>query len=103
MATTTTTRSSHTSTLATFTSQLKYSDLPEHTIARTEDLFADWLFCGIAGASYRPVVAFEDFARAQGGDGNGELIKGGKGLKPYWASFINGGAGHVVEQDDVHK
>lgn len=97
-----------TAALADFTSKITFESLPKHTVERTEDLFADWFFCAVAGADYRPLVAYEKFARDQGGEGNGknaiaDIFTSKKGLTPYWAAFLNAGAGHVVEQDDVHK
>jgi 2-methylcitrate dehydratase PrpD len=98
-------KTNYTAELASFTSKLKYEDIPAHVIARTEDLVADWIFCAVAGAKYKTPVAFEKFAREQGGGGKGgecELVTLGEGLSSYWASFVNAAAGHVVEQDDVY-
>jgi aconitate decarboxylase len=84
--------------------RLSSSDLPRATVDKTKRLFADWVFCGIAGAPYRTISGLTSMADAVGGKPSGECTTfTGTSRPPYWAAYINGGAGHVVEQDDLHN
>lgn len=84
--------------------RLKTSDLPRATIEKTKRLYADWVFCGIAGAPYRVITGLTVMADAVGGNPSGACTTfSGPGRPPYWAAYLNGGAGHVVEQDDLHN
>lgn len=88
--------------LANFIVQTKYEDLPADVVAFTKDCILDWLGSAIAGASKPPVRMMHEFAVEQGGLPQATLITGGK-TSVVQASFVNGGASHIVEQDDIHK
>ncbi|WOO76544.1 putative protein YxeQ [Vanrija pseudolonga] len=90
--------------LAAWASRLSYADLPRTTVEATKRLFADWVFCAHAGASYRVISAMEAMASDVGGDARGPASTfSGPPRAPYWAAYLNAGAGHVVEQDDLHN
>ncbi len=94
----------HTRTLSEFLSRLRYEDLPAPVVARTEDLFLDWLGSALAGKSARPVTVFEQFAQQNGpATGPCEVFTTRRYSSPYFAALINGAASHVVEQDDLHN
>jgi 2-methylcitrate dehydratase PrpD len=84
--------------------RLKFSDIPQPTVEKTKRLFADWVFCAFAGAGYRTIDGLKAVADETGGAAQGpcSTFVGDK-RPPYWASYINAGAGHVVEQDDLHN
>jgi 2-methylcitrate dehydratase PrpD len=94
----------HTRTLSEFLARLRYEDLPAPVVARTEDLFLDWLGSALAGKSARPVTVFEQFAQQNGpATGPSEVLTTRRYSSPYFAALINGAASHVVEQDDLHN
>ncbi|BEI85289.1 hypothetical protein CcaverHIS002_0506900 [Cutaneotrichosporon cavernicola] len=68
--------------------RLKFSDIPQSTVDKTKRLFADWVFCAFAGAGYRTIDGLKAVADETGGAAT---------------AYINAGAGHVVEQDDLHN
>ncbi len=95
---------SPTTELAAFASQLKFSDIPEPVVRRTEDLFLDWLASAIAGQAARPVQIITKFCRSQGvSNGPSEVLAERTGNSPYLAAMANAAASHVVEQDDLHN
>jgi 2-methylcitrate dehydratase PrpD len=93
-----------TQALCEFVARVRYEDLPEAVVARTEDLFLDWIASALAGKGARPVVALERFADAMGpAAGPAEILVSRKRSSPYFAALVNGAASHVVEQDDLHN
>jgi 2-methylcitrate dehydratase PrpD len=95
---------SQTATLATFAATLRFDDLPAAVVARTEDLFVDWLGSALAGKGARPVEAIERFAAAMGPhDGGAEVLTSRRRTSPYFAAMVNAAASHFAEQDDVHN
>ena len=90
--------------LAAFVSELRYEDLPQEVVQRTEDFFLDWLASALAGRGAVPVRALEKFAANMGpGDGPSEVLTDRRRTSPLFAAMVNGAASHVVEQDDVHN
>src|SRR5690606_37388414 len=82
----------------------QYSDLPDEVIARTEDLFLDWLASVLAGRHEHPIPLFERYATRMGpAEGRSKRINHGGFTSPYFAALVNGAASHVVEQDDLHN
>lgn len=95
---------SETATLAAFAAGLRYDQLPPPVVARTEDLFVDWLGSALAGKGARPVEAIERFALAMGpGDGGSQVLVSRRRTSPMFAAMVNAAASHFAEQDDVHN
>lgn len=95
---------SATQTLSAFLAGVRYEQLPESVVSRTEDLFLDWLASALAGKGARPVTVLEKFAASMGpSNGPAEILVSRKHTSPLFAALINAAAGHVVEQDDVHN
>jgi 2-methylcitrate dehydratase PrpD len=95
---------SPTQQLCSFLSSIRYEDLPEPVVARTEELFLDWFASALAGKGARPVETLHAFATAMGpGEGRAEDLLSRKGTSPFFAALINGAASHFVEQDDLHN
>ncbi len=93
-----------TETLASFLADLRFDDLPQAVVQRTEDLFLDWIASALAGKDARPVRILESFASHMGpGDGPSEILVSRRRTSPFFAALVNGAASHVVEQDDVHN
>ena len=95
---------SATRALCEFLSALRYEDLPQTVVARTEELFLDWFASALAGRSARPVQIIERFAAEMGPtEGPSELLTSRSRTSPFFAALVNGAASHYVEQDDLHN
>lgn len=91
-------------TLSVFLSSIRYEDIPQPVVARTEELFLDWLASALAGKGARPVEIMSGFAAAMGPrDGAAENLVTRKHTSPLFAALVNGAASHFVEQDDLHN
>jgi 2-methylcitrate dehydratase PrpD len=90
--------------LSEFIASIRYEALPEPVVARTEELFLDWLASALAGRSARPTAALEHFAALMGpSTGASEVLTSRRRSSPFFAALVNGGSSHVVEQDDLHN
>ncbi|MEK6593833.1 MAG: MmgE/PrpD family protein [Pseudomonadota bacterium] len=90
--------------LSEFLASIRYEQLPEAVVARTEDLFLDWLASALAGKGARPVETMAKFAAAMGpATGNSEVLISRRRTSPFFAALINAAASHFVEQDDLHN
>lgn len=90
--------------LSGFLASIRYEDLPEPVVARTEELFLDWMASALAGKGARPVEIMNRFAAAMGPkDGGAENLLTRKRTSPFFAALVNGAASHFVEQDDLHN
>jgi 2-methylcitrate dehydratase PrpD len=95
---------SHTHALATFLADLQYDQLPDAVLARTEDLFLDWIGSALASQGARPIPLFERYAERMGpASGSARILVSGRDTSPYFAAFVNGASSHLVEQDDLHN
>ncbi len=90
--------------LAAFLANLSFAMLPEAVVARSEELFLDWIASALAGRAARPVVALERFAETMGpATGPSEILVSRRCTSPLFAALVNAASSHVVEQDDVHN
>ncbi|MBT9463522.1 MmgE/PrpD family protein [Hydrogenophaga sp.] len=93
--------------LATFSAELRFEQIPETVVRKTEDLLVDWFGSAVAGHGSRPVDSIARFALAMGGasepGGPSEVIVNRLRTSPYLAAMVNAAASHVAEQDDVHN
>ena len=95
---------SATRTLCEFLSALRYEDIPPAVVARTEELFLDWLASALAGKGARPTRVMEQFAQEMGPpSGPCEVLTSRRRTSPVFAALVNGAASHFVEQDDLHN
>ena len=95
---------SSTRKLCDFLSTIRFEQIPAPVIARTEELFLDWLASALAGKDARPTRIMEKFAAEMGPrDGDSEILVSRKKTSPMFAALINGAASHFVEQDDLHN
>lgn len=93
-----------TRTLCEFLASIRYEQLPEAVVARTEELFLDWFASALAGKGARPVETLAKFAAVMGpGTGNSEVLISRSKTSPFFAALVNGAASHFVEQDDLHN
>ncbi|MFA5520262.1 MAG: MmgE/PrpD family protein [Castellaniella sp.] len=90
--------------LARFTAGLRFSNIPDAVLRRTEDLMLDCLASEVAGAGARPVQAIGRFCESMGpAQGRSEDLVNRRGTSPLFAAMANAAAAHMVEQDDVHN
>lgn len=90
--------------LCEFLASIRYDALPEPVVARTEELFLDWLASALAGRGARPIEAMEHFASLMGpASGPSEILTTRRRTSPFFAALVNGAASHFVEQDDLHN
>ncbi|WP_339532631.1 MmgE/PrpD family protein [Pseudomonas mucidolens] len=95
---------SDTQALCRFLATLSHEQLPDPVLARTEELFLDWLASALASQGAHPIPLFERYARKMGPDsGPAQVIVNGAGSSAYFAALVNGAASHLVEQDDLHN
>jgi 2-methylcitrate dehydratase PrpD len=93
-----------TAALASFIHELSFAQLPDAVVARTEDLFLDWIASALAGKDSRPVSVLARFAEIMGpATGCSEMLPLRRQSSPYFAALVNAAASHVVEQDDLHN
>ncbi|MBO3274364.1 MmgE/PrpD family protein [Pseudomonas schmalbachii] len=90
--------------LAEFLAGLRYEDLPQSVVERTEDLFLDWLASALGSQGQHPIPLFERYAQKMGpADGNCAVLVNGKRTSAYFAALVNGASSHLIEQDDLHN
>ena len=102
-----------TADLAAFAAGLRFDDIPDPVVRRTEDLLVDWFGSAVAGHGARAVDSITRFAAAMGPQpapgsdtpaaGPSEVIISRARTSPYFAAMANAAASHVAEQDDVHN
>jgi 2-methylcitrate dehydratase PrpD len=92
------------SALSEFIAELRYEDIPVAVVARTEDLFLDWIASALAGKGARPTLVLERFAHLMGpATGAAEVLTSRARTSALFAALVNGAASHFVEQDDLHN
>jgi 2-methylcitrate dehydratase PrpD len=90
--------------LAAFAAGLRFEQIPEPVVRKTEDLLVDWFASAVAGRGARPVESITRFALDSGpAQGPAEVIATGRSSSPYLAAMANAAASHFAEQDDVHN
>ena len=91
-------------TLAEFASSLRFNDIPDSVVKRTQWLFLDWYASALCGSSAKSVCAIRRFAQDAGPDsGPCKILGTDLSSSAYFAAMVNGAASHVVEQDDLHN
>ena len=86
-------------TLARFAAELRFDDLPEPVVRKTEDLLVDWFGSVVAGHGARPVEAITRFALATGPEhGPSEVVNARRGSSPYLAAMANAPASTLDSQ-----
>ncbi|WP_273825919.1 MmgE/PrpD family protein [Pseudomonas asplenii] len=95
---------SHTQALAEFLAGLRYEQVPEAVLARSEELFLDWLGSALASQGAHPIPLFEAYARRMGpAHGLAGILVSGERSSAYFAALVNAASSHLVEQDDLHN
>lgn len=95
---------SHTQALCRFLADLNYAQLPDNVLARTEDLYLDWMASALASQGAHPILLFELYAQRMGqSSGPAQVVVNGGSTSAYFAALVNGASSHLVEQDDLHN
>lgn len=90
--------------LAAFAAGLRFEQIPESVLRKTEDLLVDWFASAVAGRGGRPVESIIRFAQTMGpAEGPSEVVVTRRRTSPYLAAMANAAASHFAEQDDVHN
>ena len=90
--------------LAGFAASLRFEDIPEPVLRRTEDLLIDWFGSALAGKNARAVEVLAAFCESMGpATGPSEILIHRRTSSPVLAAMANAAASHVAEQDDVHN
>lgn len=93
-----------TKALADFLAELNFAQIPSEVLARAEDLCLDWLASVMASKGLSPIPLFEQYAAYMGpSSGSAAILTTQTSSSPYFAALVNGAAGHLVEQDDLHN
>ncbi len=99
-----TSRAGETERLAAFAAGLTDDQIPQPVWDRILELFVDWSGSCLSGRGHRAIGILESYADAMGPpDGPCTVFTSGARTSPHFAAFVNGGAGHISEQDDVHN
>lgn len=94
----------NTTQLATFLAQTRYEDIPQSVIIGMKALVLDWFGSALAGKNFYPTSIFRQYAKVMGpSDGTSTLFGASEKSSPYFAAFVNGASGHLLEQDDLHN
>ena len=93
---------SYSKTFAKYIENVKYEDIPQHIIEFTKLCILDYYGSLLNGIHERPPKMMEEVAMILGGTEQATAASGYK-TSITNAAFINGGASHVNELDDIHK
>ncbi|WP_339214623.1 MmgE/PrpD family protein [Solibacillus sp. FSL W8-0372] len=88
--------------LAQYIVNVRFEDIPEEVIHFTKLCIVDYYSSLLKGKEAEPVQMMEQVALLIGGEKQATAVTGLK-TSITNAAFINGGASHVIELDDIHK
>jgi 2-methylcitrate dehydratase PrpD len=78
---------------------LAFDDLPRDVVLAAKTCVLDWFGCALAG-SREPLTRI--LAAEADSDGPVHLIGSEGKTSAYWATLVNGAAGHALDYDDTH-
>ena len=81
---------SESAVLSAFAANLRFRDIPDSVLRRTEELLLDWFGSALAGKGARPVEAIECFANqmASGATGRSEVLIKRRFTTPLFAAMV---------------
>ena len=88
--------------LAQYIVNVRYEDIPQEVVQFTKLCIVDYYASLLKGQEADPVQIMEQVAQVIGGEQQATAVTGLK-TSITNAAFINGGASHVIELDDIHK
>jgi 2-methylcitrate dehydratase PrpD len=92
-----------TATLARFTSQLKFEDLPRAVVEHVKRLALDAIGCSLYGTTLPWTRIVIDMIAAEGGSPRASIFGTRIKTSPSQAVLATSTAGHAFESDDMHK
>jgi 2-methylcitrate dehydratase PrpD len=88
--------------LADYILNTSYEDLPSDVVEFTKICLLDYFSSAIAGSEQEAIQIIDELVKEMGGEPQSALVTGGK-TSVTQAALLNGAAGHIIEQDDIHK
>lgn len=88
--------------LAQYIVDVRFDDIPQDVVQFTKLCIVDYYSSLLKGQEAEPVRMMEQVAQVLGGEKQATAVTGLK-TSITNAAFINGGASHVIELDDIHK
>ena len=88
--------------LAQYIENVRFDDIPEEVVHFTKLCIVDYYSSLLKGKEAEPVQMMEQVSLIIGGEKQATAVTGLK-TSITNAAFINGGASHVIELDDIHK
>lgn len=88
--------------LAQYIVNVSFKDIPQEVVKFTKLCIVDYYASLLRGQEAEPVQMMEQVAQILGGEQQATAVTGIK-TSITNAAFINGGASHVIELDDIHK
>jgi 2-methylcitrate dehydratase PrpD len=89
--------------LADWSCQLKWSDIPPHTRAKTKQCLLEYLSCCLAARQEKPARLLINTLRQLGSTPQASIIGHAQKLSVDQAALVNGALGHIWEIDDTHR
>lgn len=87
--------------LASFCTEIRWSNLSPAVQERTKELLLDHLGVAVRGSSEASSRPVSTFTRTMQSTGPASVIGAGFCTSPAWAALANGTAAHAIEMDDV--
>lgn len=81
---------------------VRFEDIPDEVVEFTKLCIIDYYASLLKGQEAAPIRAMEQVVRTLGGERQATAVTGLKSSVTNVA-FVNGGASHVIELDDIHK
>ena len=88
--------------LAQYIVDVRFDEIPQDVVQFTKLCIVDYYSSLLKGQEAEPVRMMEQVAQVLGGEKQATAVTGLK-TSITNAAFINGGASHVIELDDIHK
>lgn len=87
--------------LASFVAETPFSALPETVVHQAKRCWLDWLGVALGGCRMPAVEHLLAVAETLGSTGPVTVLGRDRRLDAWWASLVNGEAGHVLDFDDT--
>ncbi|TYC61823.1 MmgE/PrpD family protein [Rhodobacterales bacterium] len=85
-----------------YLAKLTPADCPSDAVLLSRVSLADWLVCGIAGASEPVAEKMQAFAASEAGTASAASLFGGGEASARTAALVNGTISHALDYDDTH-
>lgn len=89
--------------LATFMTDVQFSDLPDEVVHEAKRALVDWSGVALAGAGHASARPMMDLVAAFGVPGASPIIGSDLRATPPYAALANGYLGHLLDFDDTYQ